>query len=186
MSILNLSFQLPLQVEYGPAVDWAKISKSFFRKEKEYAMRAQERRDKVEKELEAERTYATFSSMDSRTGSVVQVRAPLKQQLTREEEREFFDRMEQRMKRREQRLKHLESQVYDETCSFQPSILSTKGSRSEAYNDDDDDEDYDDDEDGEGRRGRRNPVEAFMNRYYDDLTARKEKFPDKFKWAKGT
>ena len=172
-----------MQVEYGPAVDWAKISKSFFRKEKEYAMRAQERREKVEKELEVERTYATYSSVDSRTGSVMQVKAPLKQQLTMEEEREFFNRMEQRMQRREQRLKHLESQVYDETCSFQPSILlSTKGSRSEAYNDqDDDDDDYNGGEDGEGRRGRRNPVEAFMNRYYDDLTSRKEKFPDRFK-----
>ena len=156
--------ELPhLQVEYGPAVDWAKISKSFFRKEKEYAMRAQERREKVEKELEVERTYATYSSVDSSTGSVMQVKAPLKQQLTKEEEREFFNRMEQRMQRREQRLKHLESQVYDETCSFQPStiLLSTKGSRSEAYNDqDDDDDDYDGGEDGEGRRGRRNPVET--------------------------
>ena len=92
--------ELPhLQVEYGPAVDWAKISKSFFRKEKEYAMRAQERREKVEKELEVERTYATYSSVDSSTGSVMQVKAPLKQQLTKEEEREFFNRMEQRMQR---------------------------------------------------------------------------------------
>ena len=159
-------------------MDWAKISKSFFRKEKEYAMRAQERLEKVQKELEAERTYATYANVDSRTGSVVQVRAPMKQQLTKEEEKEFFDRMEQRMKRREQRLKQLESKVYDENCSFQPSIVSSKGSRSivddETYDDDDDD-------DGEGRRGRRDPVEAFMNRYYDDLNSRKEKFPDKFK-----
>ena len=131
-------------------------------------------------EVEAERTYATHSSVDSRTGSVVHAKAPLKQQLSKEEEREFFDRMQQRMQRREQRLKHLESQVYDETCSFQPSILSTRGSRSAADDNDDDDND-DDDDDGEGRRGRRNPVEAFMNRYYDDLTSRKEKFPDKFK-----
>jgi monofunctional biosynthetic peptidoglycan transglycosylase len=79
-----------MQVEYGPAVDWAKISKFFFRKEKEYAMQAQERREKVEKELEVERTYVTYSSVDSRTGSVMQVKAPLKQQLTKEEVLEVY------------------------------------------------------------------------------------------------
>ena len=161
------------KVDYGPAVDWAKISKSFFRKEKEYAQRSQELLQQKQKELEEERTFASRPVLDTRTGSTVELRAPLKQQLTKEDEKEFFDRMEEKLLKKQQKIKSIEKEMYSETCSFRPSLLSTKSVHSLER----DGRDLFDDEEDEARR---DAFQSFLNRCQEDLLIRKEKFPEKY------
>lgn len=162
------------KVEYCHAVDWARISKSFFRKGHEYAQRSQEHRARIAKDAE-EQTYVTRRQFDSETGSIVEKKQPLKQKITASEESEFFARMEEKLRLRESKLQQLESEKY-ETCTFQPSVNSalSNSSRNEfGYYDDDV---YDEEEDR-----RRDPVRSFLNRYSEDLHHRKERFPEKFK-----
>jgi len=160
------------KVEYCHAVDWAKISKSFFRKGHEYAQRSQEHRARIAKEIEEE-TYVTKKMIDHETGSIIEMKQPLKQKITAAEETEFFARMEEKLRRRESKLQQLESESLA-SCTFQPSVYPSM--RNTSRSEYDDENIYDDEEER-----RRDPVQSFLNRYQDDLHYRKERFPEKFK-----
>ena len=161
------------KVEYCHAVDWAKISKAFFRKGHEYAQRSQEHRARIAQEVE-EQTYVTRKFVDRETGSIVESKQPLKQKITAAEESEFFARMEEKLRRRESKLQQMEKEKL-ESCTFQPSVNISLNTRSE-YDSYKDDNVYDEEEER-----RRDPVQSFLNRYQEDMYYRKERFPDKFK-----
>lgn len=160
------------KVEYCYAVDWAKISRQFFKKEYSYQRRSQEVRQTLERDLEQERTGGR--SMEG--GKT----------LTPEEEQDFFDRMAERLQRRKEKMDKLASEMYEQPCTFQPStnsgtLSSRSGSRIRSGRDnsvyeEEDDWEYDED----GRLKRFDPVQDFNNRFEQDLQYRKEKFPEKF------
>ena len=113
----------------------------------------------------------TRTELDPSTGKTVTYKEYPKQAvLTPQEEQEFFDRIDEMMRRREEKVKALDEQLAQEKCPFKPTISS----KSRKKSNESDEESSEDEEEGS------NPVQAFLKRYNEDLEERRGKNPGKY------
>jgi hypothetical protein len=155
-------------------VSWGKVGRRFFQSNLEFSQRVAEKKQRLRKEAEDEFKCVQRTEVDPRTGKTVTYLAERKQVLTPEEELEFFDRIEDMLRRREQNVKALEEKIYREKFPFKPAI-SSKARLGSKHADSEDDEASDGDGDGTN-----NPVRAFLKRYTEDLDQRRDKYPMKY------
>lgn len=149
------------------------MGRRFFQSNLEFSQRVAEKKQRLRKEVEDEFKCVQRTEVDPRTGKTVTYLAERKQVLTPEEELEFFDRIEDMLRRREQNVKALEEKIYREKFPFKPAISSK--ARLGSKHADSEDEPSDSDADDAG-----NPVRAFLKRYKEDLDQRRDKFPMKY------
>lgn len=159
------------QVEYRAKTTWTAVEKSFFQREKMYARKAEEERIKKAKEIEDDYIKSTERRQYDRvTGKVVVVSGAESRVIWDEEaEKEFFQRMEQTEKKRQEKIKEIEDNTYGKTCTFKP---VTKHRNKDGEEDDENEND-------EGGNNA-DKVSAFLSRMEGDLENRKAATPHKF------
>lgn len=163
--ILIWTFDFHLQVS------WGKVGRRFFRTNLEYSQKVAEKKQQLRQTLENEFKCVTRTELDPATGKTVTYKEYPKQVvLTPQEEQEFFDRIDEMMRRREEKVKALDEQLAQEKCPFKPTISS----KSRKKSNESDEESSEDDEEGS------NPVQAFLRRYNEDLEDRRSKNPGKY------
>lgn len=152
-------------VEYANPRTWGKVSAQFWKKCAAFTAHVGMKHEKLMKELDDELLYVTKKQLDA-NGQLVSVRIPRnKQVLTAEEEAAFFERMEIKMVKKAEKLRALEKEVYEEKCSFHPTVRRRRV-------DSDEEDDFSDDD--------KNVVQAFLQRYEEDMDYRREKMPQKY------
>lgn len=120
--------------------------------------------------LENEFKCVHRKELDPATGKTITYKEYPKQTvLTPQEEQEFFDRIDEMMRRREEKVKALDDKLAQEKCPFKPTISSKS-----RKNTNESDEESEEEEEGA------NPVQAFLRRYNEDLEDRRGKNPGKY------
>lgn len=166
-------------------VSWEKVSRHFFQSNLEFSQRVAEKKAQLRRELEAEYKCVQRREIDPQTGRITTFLAERKQRLSPEEELEFFDRMEEALRRREEKVSALDDRIKREKFPFRPSISSrSHKSHKEGDSEEEFEEEEEEDEEGEGGMGggprASKAVKAFLRRYMQDLEARKDKYPAKY------
>lgn len=148
-------------------MSWGKVCKKFWKSNLEFQQRVAEKKQKLRSELDEESKCIQHTTVDPNTGNVTIIKEKRKEKLTPEEELEFFDRIDAMLRRREEKLKSLDSHIYKEKYPFKPNISSLASLRGDNKDDGDDDDEM-------------NAREQFLKRYKEDLDYRREKYPKKY------
>eukprot|EP01039_Chlorochromonas_danica_P003743 gene3743-4092_t len=155
-------------VEYCNALTWAKVRNRFWKKCNDYAKRVNQHREEILQQIEDDFLY-TVKKVVNEEGKVVEIKTPRRRVLTSFEEEEFFERIESKLALKKERLQQLEKEIYEEKCTFHPSVKEYKDpSRYE----EDDLSTYSDDD--------KNVVQAFLTRYEEDMAHRREVMPQRY------
>lgn len=168
------------RVEYIIPLTWAQVSKGFFQKCLDYSQRVQQHKEAVRKEVEDEYRYVTRREIDPTTGKHYLVREQRSHRLTKEQEEDFLQRVQEHVDRHKGVLRQLETQIVAEYFPFKPQIAKYLKPRRRSGDEDLDEEDLEmfDDEDEE--EDGANPIQAFLRRYERDMEARREKMPERY------
>lgn len=154
------------QVEYSRKLTWGSVSKAFFKHEYDYARKVAEKKERIRKEIDEEAKLVEKKVIDPSTGALKVVQEKIvNKNLSAAEEQEFFLRLADKLKRRQEKVNKIEQEVYTQKYPFKPTI--TKMQR---YGSDSEDEDSE----------VSDPFEAFLERYEEDLEHRREKLPEKY------
>ena len=155
------------RIEYCAAVSWERVGGRFLRKSQQFAQQAAEKKERLRQEQGSEYKYIRRTAYDPAAGRTVTYEEPAKERLTPEEEAAFFDRLAQRLERREREVQQLEHEVYEKPYPFKPTISQFAQRRHEQQLEEQEDSDQD-------------PAEQFLKRYAQDLEERQERFPQKY------
>ena len=143
------------------------MGKRFFRKNLDYAQRVADKKVNLRNTLDEESKSIVRTHFDRETGKTVTYKDHPKQIRTPQEELEFFDRIDNMLKKREEKLKILDDKVYKEKCPHKPTIMNKYKSQENKDDDNEEDEEVD-------------PTHAFLKRYAEDLETRRDKNPSKY------
>ncbi|RYG68901.1 hypothetical protein EON64_04075 [archaeon] len=157
------------RVEYTNPMTWAKVRNKFWKKCQEFSKRVALHKQAIMEEIEREYKFIIKKAVDEQ-GKVVEVMVPRSHILTEEEEQEFFRRIEEKLLEKDAKLKRLDRELYEEKYSFKPTVKQYKSDNRDS--DDDASNAYSDDE--------KNVVQAFLQRYEEDMDYRREKLPQKY------
>jgi hypothetical protein len=141
------------RTEYSYKVDWSKVGSRFFRRAKEYTSKHEEQKLKIlTSVLDGYKVKRKVFDKEKNMIVDVVVDPFVKIKWTEEREKEFFERLNEYNEKRLVKLKLIEKEAYDQTCTFKPHRV-----KKDAEND----EDYD-------------AFRAFMDRFEADLERRTE------------
>jgi hypothetical protein len=172
------------RVDYVTLLNWNKISKSFYNREKNFVKKKEENKINLEKEIIDNLYKIQTKKFDRKTGKIIVTNEKIDvnntKKMTKSEEEIFFKNLDNQLLNREKKLKKIENEVYSEVYTFQPKIVDTKiyqQNNKNKTNDfdyfDDEYNDYDDD-------SEKKKIENFLNRVDEDLDYRKKKMPEKY------
>jgi hypothetical protein len=157
------------EIEFKPKLTWAKVSKQFNNRNKEYAIKSKELHAKIIKQVENEKK-PKHHAFNPKTGKVEEIVAePKSTRWDDNMEKSFFDRMEEKLELRDDRLEQVEAESFGVQCTFKPHIAKKK---TNVGSDDDEEQEELTEED---------KAQAFMMRYDADLEERKKSHPEKYK-----
>lgn len=161
-------------IEYRSKLTWGQVEKKFLKKEKDFVKRIHDHREHLIQEIDKEQTTMTLKSFDSDTGKIVNVQKSCREQEIKWNDsigEEFFARMEEKLSKREEKLKKLHKLVHEDPYTHQPHLPSS----GKHHHGKDDDENWSDEENEEERK--RNAVKRFLNRMETDLENRRVAAP---------
>ena len=164
------------ELEFKPRLTWAQVSKQFTNRNKEYTVKSKELHEKIVETIERE-NKPKHHAFNPKTGKVEEVLAEPKKTLwDGNMEKSFFERMEEKLELREDRLQQVEENSFGKQCTFRPAITKKKTGTGE----DSEDEDEEDQELTEEDK-----AQAFTMRYEADFEERKKSHPEKYreKWT---
>lgn len=165
-------------VEYINTKSWNKVKNRFFKKCREYAQTLIQHRTELIQEIEQEYKFITRKKLDVKTGKITVEQIPRSTKLTKQEEEEFFKRLQEKHLEQEMKLKQLDNTLKQEYCPFQPKINEhSKEIMGKTKHDELNEEDLDDLPPIEDEK---DPVKAFLRRYERDMIRRRELMPQKY------
>jgi len=163
------------ELDFKPRLTWAQVSKQFTNRNKEYTIKSNEIKQKIVQTIEQE-LKPKHHAFNPQTGKVEEVLAePKKSRWDGEMEKSFFERMEEKLDLREDRLQRVEDESFGKQCTFRPAIAKKKKVGQDSDGDEDEEEEDLTEED---------KAQAFMMRYDADFEERRKAHPEKYrpKW----
>ena len=159
-------------VEFKPKLTWGQVSKNFTKRNKEYVQKSQDIKKKIIEDVQNEQK-PKIHAFNPTTGKVEEIIAePKKTRWNEDMEKQFFDRMEEKLEQRDEGLKKIEADSFGVQCTFRPHI--TKKHKVSGGDDDDDDEEG-------GELTEEDKAQAFLMRYDTDMDTRFKNHPEKYR-----
>lgn len=165
------------RVEYSYVNTWQKVSKVFFQKALEYSVKSVENKKKLIQSLDDEFHYTLRKELDPKTKKIIEIKEKRKEKLTKEEEKQFYRRLKEKMIHHQEIMKTLEKEILEEYYPFKPQIANLLKKKNANEEDEGDEFGGFDSDDGENAG---NPIKQFLNRYEQDMEFRRARMPTRY------